>query len=150
MPSMFPTDFYNGTLITSSKLPTRDIPLLVDYLIDLDTGYPIVSKSGQFTIVEGLEAIVMQMWRKLHIERGIYQIFSSKYGNTFDDLKGKGKSYADAYANKKLIEAVVDKVYVNSVNNVDLSLDGSIYTISFTIDSIYGNTEFKLNIPLED
>lgn len=150
MSGTLPIDFYNGTLVSASKLTNTNLPLLKDYLIDLETGYPITSQSGQFIIVEGLEAIVMQIWRKLHIEQGVYKIFSLKYGNTFNDLIGKGKSYGDAYSSKKLNEAIVDKAYINSVDNVDLSLLESKYTISFTINTIYGDTSMKLDVPLEN
>lgn len=152
MAGLLPTDFYNGNLINSGALKNtkENPPMLQDYLIDLDTGFPIVSKSGQFTIVEGLEAVVTQIWRKLHVERGVYQIFSSKYGNTFDELKGKGKDYADAFSPSKLKQAIQDGIYVKSVDNINLSLDGSVYTISFTVKSIYGDTAQKLRFPFED
>ena len=132
MAGLLPTDFYNGSLITSGVLKNtkENPPMLQDYLIDLDTGFPILSKSGQFTIVEGLEAIVTQIWRKLHVERGVYQIFSSKYGNTFDELIGKGKSYADAFASQKLQSALVDKVYIKSVNDIKTILAKDKYIIT--------------------
>lgn len=152
MAGLLPTDFYNGNLITSGALKnsSKNPPMLQDYLINLDTGFPIVSESGQFTIVDGLEAVVTQIWRKLHIERGIYQIFSSKYGNTFNELIGQGKSFADAFAAKKLKDAIQDGIYVKSVDNIKLSLDGSVYTIDFTIRTIYGDTAQKLTFPFED
>lgn len=152
MSGLLPTDFYNGNLITSGafKKSTKNPPMLQDYLIDLETGFPVVSKSGQFTIVEGLEAVVTQIWRKLHIERGVYQIFSSKYGNTFDELKGYGKSYADAFSAKKLKDAIQDGIYVKSVDNIELYLEGSVYTISFTLRTIYGDTSQKLRFPFDD
>jgi hypothetical protein len=93
----------------------------------------------------------MQIWRKLHTHEGVYDIFlNKKYGNTFEELKGKGKSYGEAYAKQKLEQALVDNIYVKSVDNVSLKLEKSLYTISFTINTIYGNTDEKLNIPLED
>lgn len=152
MSGLFPTDFYNGTLTSknSSKSTTNNPPLLKDYLIDLDTGFPIVSNSGQFTIVTGLEAVIMQTWRKLHTPQGVYEIFSSKYGNTFDELIGKGKSYADAFASQKLQSALVDKVYIKSVNDIKTILAKDKYIITFTINSIYGDTKDKVNINLED
>jgi hypothetical protein len=148
---ILPSDYYNGTITSSSSTNSKSAPpLLQDYLIDLDTGYLIVSESGQFTIVSGLQAIVMQTWRKLHTEQGVYEIFSSKYGNTFTDLIGKGKSYADNYAYTKLESALVDDIYIKSVDNVKVKLSKDSYTISFTLDTIYGDTSQVLNIPLID
>lgn len=150
MSGLLPTDFYNGNLITSGVLKnsSKNPPMLQDYLIDLDTGFPILSKSGQFTIVEGLEAVVTQIWRKLHIERGVYQIFHQNMGILWW-TKGYGKSYADAFS-AKLKDAIQDGIYIKSVDNIDLSLDGSFYTISFTIKTIYGDTSQKLRFPFDD
>lgn len=152
MAGLLPVDFYNGNLISngSIKKSSNTPPLLQDYLIDLNTGFPIVSDSGQFVIVEGLEAVVTQIWRKLHIPQGVHEIFSSKYGNTFDELRGYGKSYADAYSAQKLKQAIQDGIYVKSVDNIQLSLEGSNYTIYFTIKTIYGDTSQKLVFPFED
>jgi hypothetical protein len=146
---LLPPDFYNGTISNKNSNSTT-VPLLQDYLIDLDTGFLVKSESGQFTIVTGLQAVIMQVWRKLHTPQGKYEIFSKKYGNTFDDLKGKGKSYGNAYAYSKLQSALVDGVYVKSVDNVKLTLDKDKYTISFTLGTLYGDTQDKLDIPLED
>jgi hypothetical protein len=146
-----PSDFYNGTLTSKSVIRNSTIvPLLKDYLIDFNTGFLVKSDSGQYTIVTGLQAVIMQIWRKLHTPQGVYDIFSNKYGNTFEELKGKGKSYGDSYAKQKLESALVDNIYIKSIDNVTLTLEKSIYTINFTIDTIYGNTAEKLNIPLED
>jgi hypothetical protein len=148
---ILPPDFYNGTIISNSKNNnSTNLPLLRDYLIDLDTGYLIKSDSGQFTIVTGLQAIITQVWRKLHTPKGKYEMFSSKYGNTFDELKGKGKSYGDAYAYTKLQSALVDNKYIKSVDNVTLKLEKDKYTITFTLNTFYGNTSTKIDIPLED
>jgi hypothetical protein len=152
MAGLLPTDFYNGNITSMSSTKSFDStpPLLKDYLIDLDTGYLVKNESGQFTIVNGLEAIVMQIWRKLHTPKGVYEIFSKNYGNTFNDLIGYGKGYADSYASSKLTEAIVDNVYVKSINNVKLSLEKDCYTINFTINTIYGDTSSTISIPLED
>jgi hypothetical protein len=151
MSGALPNDFYNGTLITNASIKSNSTPpLLKDYLIDLDTGYLVVTDSGQFQVVQGLRAVIMQVWRKLHTDNSVYEIFSSKYGNTFKDLIGKGKDFANAYAYSKLESAIVDGVYVTSVDNVKVSLSKSSYFISFIINTIYGNTSEVLNIPLED
>ena len=91
------------------------------------------------------------MYKPNHLKTFLYyQIFSKKYGNTFDELKGKGKSYADAFSAKKLKDAIQDGIYVKSVDNIELYLEGSVYTISFTIKTIYGDTKEKLKFPFDD
>lgn len=145
---LLPSDFYSNTI--SSSTTKTEIPLLKDYLIDLNTGHLVVSSSGQFTIVTGLKAVIVQMWRKIHTKQGLYAIFSSSYGSTFHELVGKGKSYADLYAYKKVVDCIVDGTYVKSINNFSTSFDGSSYTISFTINTIYGDSAEVLDIDLGD
>lgn len=145
---LLPSDFYSGNIISNAK-ETITPELLKDYLIDLDTGYLVVSDSGQFTIVTGLEAVIMQIWRKLHITKNTYLIYSSKYGNTFLDLIGNSKSYADAYAYTKLSEAIVDDIYVKKISSYSTSLNDTEYIINFTVNTIYGDTQQTLSVDLE-
>lgn len=147
---ILPSDFYSGT-ISSSKIATTttEVPLLQDYLIDLATGHLVVSDSGQFIIVTGLKAVIMQMWRKLHTTKGLFSIYSSTYGNTLDTLKGKGKSYADLYVYKIISDCIIDGIYVKSINNFTTELTKDKYVIAYTINTIYGDTSEKLDIDLE-
>jgi hypothetical protein len=147
---ILPSDFYNGNVSTTTNITDNTTPnLLIDYVIDLTTGYPIVSDSGQFIVCNGLKAVVMQMWRKLHVVKKEFIIYSSKYGNTFIELKGKGKSYADLYAYQKLVDSIVDNIYILSVSNFSTSLDKDKFTMGFTANTIYGDTSQVLQIELE-
>ena len=148
---LLPSDFYNGTISKSTltNTSTTTPELLKDYLIDLETGKPVISESGQFTICTGLKAVIMQMWRKLHTNKGQFIIYSSTYGNTFSEFKGKGKSYADLYAYQKLVDCIVDKTYVTSISNFSTSLTNDKYIMSFTISTIYGDSSQVLSIDLE-
>lgn len=148
MSSLFPPDFYSGVIVANAK-NTITPTLLKDYLIDFETGQLAVSDSGQFTVVTGLEAVVVQMWRKLHTPKNTYLIYSSKYGNTFLDLIGKSKSYADAYAYTKLSEAIIDDVYVKKISSYSTSLNDTEYVINFTVNTIYGDTNQVLTVDLE-
>jgi hypothetical protein len=146
--SLLPSDFYNGTVARSST-NSAVVPELVDYVIDLETGYLVVSDSGQFILCTGLRAVIMQIWRKLHIMKGEFLIYSSSYGNTFSELVGQGKSYADSYIYNKLTDAIVDKIYVKSISNLTTSLTNDKYIVSFTANTIYGDTSQVLDIDLE-
>ena len=55
-------DFYQVNNINSDN----ELPLLKDYLINLDTGETIIDeKTGDGIIVEGIDAVVVQAKRKL-------------------------------------------------------------------------------------
>lgn len=61
---LFPEDFYNNT--QNKIVSTSEIPLLKDYAIDLNTGEVLFDENGNAIIVEGIDAVIVQSWRKLH------------------------------------------------------------------------------------
>ena len=87
---LFPEDFYNNRI---DNVKETETPLLKDYAIDLDTGEIILNEKGQPIIVNGIDAVIAQAYRKIHIDKGKYIIYSNNYGNDFKKLVGKSKSY---------------------------------------------------------
>jgi hypothetical protein len=149
MSGVLPSDFYNNTLSSTTTYKTETVPSLTDYLIDLDTGFLVVSDSGQFTRVSGLDAVIVQMWRKLNTKQGVFSIYSSSYGNLLDLLKGKGKVYGDTYASQLITSAIVDGTYVKAISNFKTTLESSSYTISYTANTSFGDTSQQISIGLD-
>lgn len=144
--ALFPTDFYSGTV----SEPTTVTYSLQDYLINMETGEIVLDELGRVTIVEGLDALNTQIWRKIHCKKGVYLIYSEDYGNTFDELFGKSKEYSDFVIGQKLKEALVDKYYVTGIKSVETSLleDGT-YKVEFQIDTVFGVSEESLTISMD-
>ena len=134
--SIFPSEFYTG------EVPIVVAPSysLTDYLIDFETGTIVLNETGQAIIVEGLDALNCQIWRKLNTMKERYLIYSQEYGNTLYELQGYSKANADSLISIKLNEAIVDNYYVLGVRNIETEFDGSLYTVHFQIDTIFGVT----------
>ena len=119
---LFPEDFYNNRI---DNVKETEIPLLKDYAIDLDTGETILNEKGQPIIVNGIDAVIAQAYRKTHTDKGKYIIYSNNYGNDFKKLVGKSKSYGDAFAYKMLVDCLVDNKYVTGISNFYTDLEES-------------------------
>lgn len=150
---LFPEDFYNNT--QNKNASNDEIPLLKDYAIDLKTGEILFDENGNEIIVEGLDTVIVQSWRKLHTpklnienDEG-YFIYGKDFGSQLHKLMGKEKSYGDAYAYQMLVDCLVDGTYVTGINNFSTKLEKSSYTINYTMETIYGDYQDSYYIPLE-
>lgn len=143
---LFPNDFYNNKI---DNVKETEIPLLKDYAIDLETGTIILNDLGQATIVSGLDAVIVQAYRKIHTDKERYIIYSSNYGSEFKKLIGKGKSYGDTYAYQMLVDCLVDNKYVTGISNFSTNLESGRYTINFTLNSIYGDYSNSIYVDLD-
>jgi len=150
--SLFPEDFYNNT--QNKTTSTTEIPLLKDYAIDLKTGEILIDENNAI-IVEGLDAVIVQTWRKIHTPKldndnnEGYFIYGPSFGSQFHKLIGKGKSVGDAFAYQMLVDCVVDGTYVTGINNFSTKLAESSYSINYTMESIYGNYQDSIYVPIE-
>lgn len=144
--ALFPKDFYSGTI----SEPTTVTYSLQDYLINMETGEIVLDEIGRAIIVEGLDALNTQIWRKIHSKKSVYLIYSEDYGNTLDELFGKSKEYIDFVIGQKLKEALVDNYYVTGIKSVETSLleDGT-YRVDFQIDTVFGVSEESLTILMD-
>lgn len=151
---LFPEDFYNNT-VNKTKSKNNDIPLLKDYAIDLITGEILLDENKNAIIVEGLDATIVQSWRKIHTPKldldnnEGYFIYGKDFGSQFHKLIGKGKSYGDAFANQIIIDCLVDKIYVTGISNFSTKLENSSYTINYTMETIYGNYQDSYYVPID-
>ena len=147
---LFPEDFYNNTM--SASTITSKVDLLKDYPIDLETGEILLDENDNGIIVEGLDAVIVQSWRKLHTPKldiannEGYFIYGQNFGSQLHKLIGKGKNYGDAFALSMLINCLVDGMYVTGINNFSTSLEKSSYTINYTMETIYGNYQDSIYI----
>lgn len=143
--SIFPNDFYTGG-VPAIETPTYS---LTDYLINMETGEIVLDETGRAIIVEGIDALNCQIWRKLHVREMRYLIYTPEYGNTLDDLFGKSKAYADSVINMKIHDAVVDDYYVLGIKFLETDFDGSTYYVNFQIDTVFGVLDESLTINID-
>lgn len=150
---LFPEDFYNNT--QNKATSTTEIPLLKDYAIDLNTGEVLLDKSENEIIVEGIDAIIVQSWRKLNTpkldinnDEG-YFIYGPNFGSQLHKLIGKEKSYGDAFAYQMLVDCLVDGIYITGINNISITLEKSSYSINYVMETIYGMHQDIYYVPIE-
>ncbi|AGF56471.1 hypothetical protein B0P06_005260 [Clostridium saccharoperbutylacetonicum] len=149
---LFPEDFYSNTQSAKVK---NEIPLLKDYAIDLKTGEVLYDENNNEIIVEGLDAVIVQSWRKIYIPKFDvnnnegYSIYGKNFGSQINKLIGKGKNYGETFAHQMLVECLVDNVYVTGINNISTKLEKSSYLINYTMETIYGNYQDSYYIPLD-
>ncbi len=135
--SIFPDDYgKNITAITTTTKSTTQ-ELLKEYAID-DDGEFLLDENNQFTIVESLEAVKVMCWIKLKIQRNRYLSYMDE-GNNVKNLLGKDLTYINKNIHQILIEALVDNIYVTSIENIEVTKNEDKYTVEFTIISIYGS-----------
>jgi len=137
--SIFPSDYSQNSSrisITSTTTPK----LLKEYAIDFDTGDILLDENNKFVIVEGIEAIKVRCWLALNIQRNRYLIYMD-VGNNIKSLIGKNLAYANKNIQSILDEALVDGIYVTSIEDISLIQDDATVTVEFTINSIYGSYE---------
>lgn len=146
--SIFPEDYTQGsssgtTSVTTSTTTTPK--LLKEYAIDFDAG-EILLTNGKFTIVEGIEAVKVRCWLALQIQRNRYIIYPSGIGNNLKSLIGKGLTYINKNIQSTLEDALVDGEYVTAIEDISVTQDGSVVTVDFTINSIYGSYDEQTTV----
>ncbi|MBW6408959.1 DUF2634 domain-containing protein [Clostridium weizhouense] len=148
----FPEDFYNKGINLRKK---KEVPLLKDYAIDLTTGEILLDENKNAIIVEGLDAVIVQAWRKIHTKKldpfakEGYLIYSKNFGSQFHKLIGKGKDYGDTYAYQMLVDCLVNGTYITGISNFSTKLEKSCYKINYTLESIYGSKEDSFYIDID-
>ncbi|KFX58448.1 DUF2634 domain-containing protein [Clostridium botulinum] len=148
----FPEDFYNKGINQRKK---KEVPLLKDYAINLDTGEILLDKNKNAIIVDGLDAVIVQAWRKIHTKKldplagEGYLIYSKNFGSQLHKLMGKSKSNGDVYAYQMLHDCLVDGTYVTGISNFSTKLEKSCYKINYRLESIYGNKDDSFYVDID-
>ncbi|NFI57539.1 DUF2634 domain-containing protein [Clostridium botulinum] len=138
--SIFPQDYsIRRSKIRSNENNTSE--LLKEYAIDFEKEEILIDDKGRFTIVEGLEAVKVRCFLALKIQRNRYLIYLN-VGNNLKSLIGKDLTYINRNIKVMLEEALIDE-YVKSIENVQTTQEGNKVTVEFTINSIYGDYDWK-------
>lgn len=109
--------------------------------------YGIDFKSGQLTgeIVEGLEAIKVWVWLALQVPRYRYYAYTWNYGSEFEDLIGQGYSngYIESESRRMTEDCLLINPDIQSISDFHVSVEKDTLTISFTVNTVYGDIEFQ-------
>lgn len=141
---IFSEDFYNSTSNKSASKQSKQVPMLKDYAIDLETGQLLYNHNEPY-IVEGIDACVCLIWKRLYTKKKNLSldegcpIYTDNYGSSIHLLKGKTKAYGDSIIEQMLIDSLIDGTYVLNIVNIQTSLSNKgVYTVSFAVGTRYG------------
>lgn len=109
--------------------------------------YGIDFETGQLTgkVVEGLEAVKVWAWLALQTARERYYIYTTDYGQEYEDMIGKGytKDYLKAELKRMTEECLTVNPYIAGIENFEMSKDGDHVTLSFLMITNLGDTEVE-------
>ena len=95
-------------------------------------------------MIAGIDAV--KQWIRLCLEtpRYIYSQYPWTYGQDFDELVGRTYSAGDLrpILERMITEALSENKEITSVSNFRVTKEGDKVTVSFIVNTIYGDTDY--------
>lgn len=122
------------------------LPLCREIAWDFEKNIPIF-QDGKPLEVTGLEAVKVWIWKALHTARYQYDAYTWDYGNELESLIGSDLSeeLKQSEAIRYVKEALEVCPYVEQVEPVQVSFEGSVFTIFCKVQTKYGEVEIHAN-----
>lgn len=109
--------------------------------------YGINFETGQLSgrVVEGLEAVKVWAWLALQTARQRYYIYSTDYGQEYEDLIGKSysKEYADMELKRMTEECLLINPYITGIEDFEAVKSEDCVELSFKMITLLGDEEVK-------
>lgn len=96
--------------------------------------------------VDGLDSVRQAVYLMLNTERYRYLIHSWNYGVELQNLIGQDPSYAYPEIKRCIQEALLQDDRITAVDDFEFESRGKKVHVTFTVHSIYGNTETEVEI----
>ncbi len=128
MASLLPTD--SLTPITEIELTSSEIKYGKGWKFDYDKMDFISSPTGKIVPASGLETFMEWCQKSLLTSRYKYMIYTSNYGNEYEDLLGKGYS-------KTIIESEIKRMTIEALIYDPRTLSVGNFTFSWLEDGVY-------------
>jgi len=129
--SIFPTD--------TRSFETEEDITIQEYAWDF-TNNDFLIENGKFTIVTGIEALKVWIYKALKIPKYKYMAYTQNYGNEFDELIG-GK-FSDAAIQSEIGRYLKESLLVNKnitgIKDIIATIDKHKLSIDFTASTVYG------------
>lgn len=93
--------------------------------------------------IDGIEAVKQAVYFILNTERFKYMIFTPQYGVELVDLIGKSRSHVDAIIQSRIVEALKADSRVRAITNFSSAWDRTRLTLTFTVQSVYGEADIE-------
>ncbi|GEO28149.1 hypothetical protein AAC03nite_39340 [Alicyclobacillus acidoterrestris] len=127
---------------------TAGQPVYATYDWDFDVGdFKLVD--GKLVLLTGLDYLKVWIQKILRTVKGTLLYTDTSYG--FEGYSLVGQNFNPAYTQSEYQRMIQDTLLQNSaitaVSGFSFSQVGSLLTISFTVDSIFGTTDGALGVP---
>lgn len=146
MSSILPADttIIDGAISVDTN-STSNLSLIKEYAWDFDKN-EFILQDGKFVVVTGNEAIKVWAWKALHTERYHYLAYSWDFGHEFESLIGSGlpREAIESECRRFITETLSVNSYINSVSNIEISMDDSIISANFTLNTPYGEVNMSV------
>lgn len=126
-------------------------------IIGFDTDIQLTSRPSRTWIIdrntmqvgfmdEGLEAVRQSVEIALNVERFQWQIYNTNFGNELEELIGDDADYIQSELPRMVDDALsVDDRVIDTTDYV-FSVNGDSMTVSFTVNTVYGQLTEELLI----
>ena len=126
-------------------------------IIGFDTDIQLTSRPSRTWIIdrntmqvgymdEGLEAVRQAVEIALNVERFQWQIYNTNFGNELEELVGDDADYIQSELPRMVDDALsVDDRVIDTTDYV-FSVNGDSMTVSFTVNTVYGQFTEELLI----
>lgn len=126
-------------------------------IIGFDTDIQLTSRPSRTWIIdrntmqvgfmdEGLEAVRQSVEIALNVERFRWQIYNTNFGNELEELIGDDADYIQSELPRMVDDALsVDDRVIDTTDYV-FSVNGDSMTVSFTVNTVYGQITEELLI----
>lgn len=136
-------------LITPEINISDDLPIFKEWATDFEKN-ELKLKDGRPYIVEKNEALQVWIWKALQREneRFNFTAYSNNYGNEIYLLLSRytEKEVTISELKRTITDALLVNPYIKSIENFDISIDGSYTNASFDVITIYGKTSGKTEV----
>ena len=134
---------FTGTEQTNRS---TDLPMFREYAWDFEHDVFLYDEAGNHVMVEGNEAVKVWIYKALKTERYAYLAYSWQYGIELQPFIGKVMSVQERYAELKrvIVECLMVNPYIQSIDSIAFSSEGTRVTCDITLTTIYG--EVNINV----
>jgi hypothetical protein len=119
-----------------------ELPIYKETKWDYENDSPIFL-NGSPVIVTGKEAVLVWIWKALHVTRYRYEIYTWDYGNEIESLIGQPftEELKKSEAARYVEECLLVNPYITGVENITVSFSKDVISISCTVETIYGEVD---------
>jgi hypothetical protein len=140
--SIFPLIEFDSDLKVKAN---NELPMIREWAFDINSGR-FLKRNGQMYIVEGLDALRIQLWKEFNSPRFELYGYSGIYGHDLQQLIGSGYSHQAITSEviRMCMEVCLSNPYVTGAREFIVTRGVDNLSVHFTVDTVYGVTNLEL------